>query len=173
MDRLTFLRTLLGGTALLTLPPRELFAATDTDLLAWTRDCELLHAWDGYVKGFRFHDGPKVLSRIKAEDELDLVREYNNAHDPDAVAVYWQAHKLGYLPMNENRTLANLIDHGMKLAAYVIYTQPEEDPWVQCFIGVQVLVPSNPSFRRYIDHYFERPDAGYKLHQHYGGESGA
>lgn len=171
MDRLSFLRNLLGSAALLTLPPRELLAEHQPGLLDWTEECELLHAWDGYVKGFRFHEGPQVLAQIKDEDDLDLVREYDNEHDPDAVAVYWQGHKLGYLPMMENRTLANLIDHGMKLAAYVIYTQPDEDPWVQCFIGVQLIVPSNPSFQRYIDDYMERPDAGYKQHRHYGGES--
>ncbi|HNO06732.1 MAG TPA: hypothetical protein PKK49_15725, partial [Flavobacteriales bacterium] len=83
MDRLSFLRNLLGSTALLTLPPRELIAE-QPGLLDWTEECEMLHAWEGYVKGFRFHAGPKVLARIKEEDELDLLREYDNEHDPDA-----------------------------------------------------------------------------------------
>ena len=170
MDRLTFLRSLLGGISLLTLPPLELLAADEQDRMAWTKDAHHVFMYDAFVRGFRHHAGPQVIQGIKEHDELDLVRERANEHDPDAVAVSWQGHKLGYLPMGENRSAANLIDHGMLLAAYVLYTAPELPPWEQCFVGVELLLPANPSFDAYIDHYMDRPDAGYKLHQHYGGE---
>lgn len=173
MDRLTFLRSLLGGTTLLTLPPLELLAPEEQDRLAWTKDAHPIFMYDAFVRGFRYHEGPQVIQRIQEHDDLDLVRERDNAHDPDAVAVYWQGHKLGYLPMGENRSVANLIDHGLLLAAYVLYTAPELPPWEQCFVGVELLLPANPSFDAYLEHYLARPDAGYKLHQHYGGERGA
>ena len=151
MDRLTFLRSLLGGTSLLTLPPLELLAADEQDRMAWTKDAHHIFMYDAFVRGFRHHEGPQVIQRIKEHDDLDLVRERANEHDPDAVAVYWQGHKLGYLPMGENRSAANLIDHGMLLAAYVLYTAPELPPWEQCFVGVELLLPANPSFDAYID----------------------
>ncbi|HRF82462.1 MAG TPA: HIRAN domain-containing protein, partial [Flavobacteriales bacterium] len=121
MHRLTFLRTLLGSPALLTLPPFELLGSEEQDRLAWTQDCHQLFVYDGFVRGFQYHAGSRVIGQMKAHDELDLVREYDNEHDPDAVAVYWNGEKLGYLAMFENKALANLIDHGMLLSAYVAY----------------------------------------------------
>lgn len=171
MDRPTFLRTLLGSTALLTLPPWELLPPAEQDRLAWTQECHHLFLYDCHVRGFSHYDGAQVIARMRDRDELDLVREHANEHDPNAVSIHWQGHKLGYLPMGENIALANLIDHGMLLYAYVAYTAPELEPWEQCFVCVELLVPGNPSFDRYIEHYMDRPDAGFKLHQHYGGET--
>lgn len=171
MDRLAFLRSLLGSPALLTLPPLELLPPEEQDRMAWAKHCHHIFVYDGFVRGFQYHQGAEVIHRIQEHDDLDLLREYDNQHDPDAVAIYWQGHKLGYLPMFENKALAHLIDHGMLLAAYVAYTAPELPPWEQCFVAVELLVPVNPSFDTYLDHYLDRPDAGYKLHQHYGGPS--
>lgn len=126
--------------------------------------------YDGFVRGFQYHSGGQAVAQMKDHDDLDMVREYGKEHDPDAVAVYWQAHKLGYLSMFENKALANLIDHGMLLSAYVANAAPEPVPWLQCFIAVDLLVPVNNSFDDYLDHYLQRPDAGYKPHQHYGGD---
>lgn len=172
MDRPTFLRSLFGSTALLTLPPLELLPEDDQDRMAWTKDCHHIFVYDGFIRGLQYHEGPRVIARIKEHDDLDLVREYDNAHDPDAVAVYWQGNKLGYLAMFENRALANLIDHGMLLSAYVAYTAPELPPWEQCFICVDMLVPVNDGFDAYLVAYSERPDAGFKRHQNYGGGGG-
>lgn len=173
MHRFDFLRALIGTPVLLTLPPLELLPPDAQDWLAWTQDCHYVFAYDGFVRGFQHHQGAQVIRRMKDHDELDLVREYDNAHDPEAVAVYWQGYKLGYLAMQENRTLANLIDHGMLLSAYVAYTAPELPPWEQCFIAVDLLVPMNEGFDAYLEHYLDRPDAGYKRHQHYGGDPAA
>jgi hypothetical protein len=172
MDRPTFLKTMLGSTALLTLPPWAMLNAKEQDRLAWTQDCHGVFVFDAFVKGFRFHKGPELLPRIKAEDPLDLVREHDNAHDPNAVAVYWEGQKLGYLPMGENLCLAYMLDYGLLLEAEVVYTAPEEEPWAQCFIAVHLLMPSNPSFDAYITDYMDRPDAGYKRRPEYGGEEG-
>jgi len=100
---------------------------------------------------------------------LDLVREYENEHDSNAVAVYWEGNKLGFLPMGENVSLAYMMDHGLLLQCHVVYTQPGAQHWEQCFIAVELLVPSNPSFDAYLDHYMDRDDAGYKRRPEYGG----
>jgi len=170
MDRLTFLRGMLGNTALLTLPPLDLLAAPDKDRLAWTTDANLIFVFDDYVRGFAHYNGPTLINKIKDLDPLDLVREYDNEHDVNAVAVYWEGQKLGYLPMGENVCLAYMLDHGLLLEASVIYTQPDHQPWEQLFMAVHLLMPSNPSFDAYIDHYMEREDAGYKRRPEYGGE---
>lgn len=47
---------------------------------------------------------------------------------------------------------ANLIDHGLLLAAYVLSTAADAEPWEQCLVGVELLLPPNPSFEAYLDH---------------------
>lgn len=170
MDRATFLKRLLGSTALLTLPPWSMLEAKDRDRLAWTRECNTVFVFDSFVRGFQYHDGAKVIHRMKAHDPLDLVREHHNEHDVNAVAVYWEGHKLGFLPMGENISLAYMLDHGLLLEAEVAYTAPELPPWEQCFLSVYLLLPSTPSFDTYLDEYMARPDAGYKLRPEYRGE---
>jgi hypothetical protein len=169
MDRLTFLKSMLGNAALLTIPPLELLPKEEQDRLAWSKDCHLIFIYDTYIRGFQFHQGPELITRIKPEDTLDLVREYTNEHDDNAVAVYWEGHKLGYLPMFENISLAGMIDHGLLLKCHVVYTQPKAKPWEQCFIAIDLLVPRHPSFDAYITHYMDRPDAGYKRRPENGG----
>jgi hypothetical protein len=72
-------------------------------------------------------------------DALDLMREPENPHDADAIAVYWRGYQLGYLPREENRTLARLLDGGAELRAQVVSTCPAAEPWEQCALRV-VLV---------------------------------
>jgi len=173
MDRLAFLKSMLGNAALLTLPPLELLPKEEQDRLAWTTNCHGIFIYDTYIRGFQYHQGPKLIKKIRAEDALDLVREYDNEHDTNAVAVYWEGHKLGYLPMFENVSLAYMLDHGLLLECHVVYTQPKAKPWEQCFIAIELLVPSNPSFDAYINHYMDRPDAGYKRRPEYDGPAAA
>lgn len=173
MDRLTFLKSMLGNAALLTLPPLHLLPKDQQHRLAWTEDCHGIFIYDTYVRGFQHHQGPGLIHRIAPDDALDLVREYDNEHDVNAVAVYWEGHKLGYLPMFENVSLAYMLDHGLLLESHVVYTQPKAQPWEQCFIAVELLVPRHPSFDAYIEHYLARPDAGYKRRPEYDGETPA
>lgn len=99
MHRLDFLRALIGTPALLTLPPLELLPPDAQDRLAWMQDHYHILAYDGFVRGCQLHQDAQVIRRMEDHDELDLVRAYDNAHDPEAVAVYWQGYKLGYLAM--------------------------------------------------------------------------
>lgn len=169
MDRLTFLRSMLGNTALLTLPPLGLLPKAEQDRLAWTEEAHSIFIYDNYIRGFQHYEGQRLLPMMKELDVLDLVREYDNEHDSNAVAIYWEGQKLGFLPMGENVSLAYMMDHGMLLESHVVYTQPEGRVWEQCFIAVHLLVPANPSFNGYIDHYMDRDDAGYKRRPEYGG----
>ncbi|MBK7383067.1 MAG: HIRAN domain-containing protein [Flavobacteriales bacterium] len=169
MDRLTFLRSMLGNTALLTVPPLHLLPQPEQDRLAWAKDGHSVFVFDCLVRGFAHYEGPALLSRMKEEDPLDLVREYENEHDMNAVAVYWEGHKVGFLPMGENVSLAYMLDHGLLLEATVVYTASDAPPWEQLFIAVHLLVPSNASFNNYMAHYANRADAGFKRRQDVAG----
>lgn len=49
MDRSTFLRTMLGNAALLTLPPWGMLTKPEQDRLAWTMDCHGIFVFDAYI----------------------------------------------------------------------------------------------------------------------------
>ncbi len=162
MDRLTFLRSIVGDPALLTLPPWQLLSSEEQERLVWARDAQQVFVFNFHVRGFQQYEGPKVLAHIMPQDPVDMVREYQHLLDANAVAVYWEGRKLGYLPIGENVTLAYMADHGMLLECRVVQTVPNAPPWEQCYLGVYLLVPSRPSFIAYMKHYQQRPDAGYK-----------
>jgi hypothetical protein len=67
-----------------------------------------------YIRGFKYYHGKKVLPLMKAGDTLDLVREPNNPYDPQAIAIYWQGQKLGYVAMESNEGVAMILDYELK-----------------------------------------------------------
>jgi hypothetical protein len=81
------------------------------------------------LAGFQFHEGKALWSRMKVGDALTLVREPDNPHDPRAVRVEWQGHKLGYVPRAENEAVARQIDNGNRLEARIVRLTKHRDPW--------------------------------------------
>ena len=71
------------------------------------------------LAGFRHHEAARVWPALRGKDLLSLVRESDNPHDADAVAIYWKRRKLGYLPRGENFLVARLLDQERTLSARV------------------------------------------------------
>ncbi len=92
------------------------------------------------VAGFQFWDGATVVGSIQAGDELELVPEPDNPHDPEAVALRWRGTKLGYVPASQNHLVALLahFGHGDVLECRVIKADPKLDPWDQVTAAVYV-----------------------------------
>lgn len=53
--------------------------------------------YSGHVAGLPHHNYESVADSIKPGDELDLVREPDNAFDPNAIAIYHNEQKIGYV----------------------------------------------------------------------------
>ena len=81
------------------------------------------------VAGFQFHEGDAVWSSMTVGTPLKLVREPDNSHDGNAVAVYFHDDKLGYVPRGENGVVAQMIDRGEKLEATISRLTVDDDPW--------------------------------------------
>lgn len=65
------------------------------------------------ISGVTFDDRQKFISKLNDNEELKLVREPENEHDKDAIAVYNQKdEKLGYIPASFNGKLSYQIDNG-------------------------------------------------------------
>jgi hypothetical protein len=69
--------------------------------------------------GLAHHDARAVWGEMRVGDVLDLVRERDNPHDPNAVRVAWRGHTLGYVPRTENEAVARQIDRGSRLSARI------------------------------------------------------
>src|SRR5437870_9087933 len=80
------------------------------------------------LAGFRYYAAAQVWQELRVGDRLELVREPDNPHDPNAIAVAWRGHMLGYVPRRENGTLAWGLDRGERLQARISRLAPHPNP---------------------------------------------
>jgi hypothetical protein len=124
MQRRTFFRRLFGSLgAAVASPP---VAAAGRSVLIQ----------ESPIAGFQFHRGDAIWSSLGVGEELKLVRESSNPHDDDAVAVYFQKEKLGYVPRSENGAVAQMLDRGESLEARISKLVTAEDPWERIRISI-------------------------------------
>lgn len=126
MKRRTFFQRLFGGLGLAAVNP--IVVAEDRSVLIQ----------ESPVAGFQFHNGDTVWSSLSVGAPLALMREPNNSHDSNAVAVYYQNHKLGYVPQAENSAIAQMLDRGERLKATIIKLSDGEDPWERIRFNVSI-----------------------------------
>lgn len=81
------------------------------------------------IAGFQYHRGGEVLDLLVADDPIELVREPDNPHDPQAIRLDWYGVPLGYLPRRYNIGPAALLDEGAPLWAQVVAVNREASPW--------------------------------------------
>lgn len=88
-----------------------------------------------YIAGLQYHPG--IVLRLTDGDALRMVREPDNPYDVNAVALYAQGVKLGYIPKKENTTLAMLLDQDAPLYAKVERFDAEARSWERVKIIVE------------------------------------
>lgn len=94
-----------------------------------------------FIAGFKYYDGPFVLGKLKAGKKLDLVAEFDNPHDPDAVAIYRKGRKIGFVPHDMNGVIAQLIrfGHGDVFECRIMQVDKDAAPHSQVRVGVYVV----------------------------------
>jgi hypothetical protein len=80
------------------------------------------------LAGFRYHDAAEVFRDLRVGDALELTREPDNPHDPNAVSLSWRGRKLGYVPRRDNATLAWSLDRGDPLQARISRVTTHPNP---------------------------------------------
>jgi len=80
------------------------------------------------VAGYRYYAAGQVWNELRIGDALELVREADNPHDRNAVAVAWRGRKLGYVPKRDNAALAWGLDRGERLQARVSRLSTHPNP---------------------------------------------
>lgn len=80
------------------------------------------------LAGYRYAAAADVWPLLRVGDALELSREPDNPHDPNAVRVQWRGRKLGYVPRRENAALAWGLDRGEPLRARISRLEPHPNP---------------------------------------------
>ena len=124
MKRRTFFKTLLGGLGLGAVAPAVAFASRKVLIQ------------ESPVAGYQFYGGDWVWSSLTVGASLKLVREADNEHDADAVAVYFHDEQLGYVPRVENTAIAQMLDRGEHLEARISKLHSTENPWDRVWFEV-------------------------------------
>ena len=124
MKRRTFFQQLFGSVGL---------AATGATVALKTRSVLIQ---ESPIAGFQFHEGDAIWPSLAVGEKLALLREATNAHDPDAVAVYFQNKKLGYVPCAENTAVAQMLDRGETLEARVSGLVVKDEPWERVWFSI-------------------------------------
>ena len=127
MKRRTFFRRLFGSLGATVASPH--IGAKDRSVLIQ----------ESPIAGFQFHRGDAIWASLDVGEELALVRESSNTHDPNAVALYFHDEKLGYVPRGDNRAIAQMLDRGESLDARISKLLVEEDPWERIRITISLV----------------------------------
>ena len=82
--------------------------------------------YENYAQGLFHYDFKAIKDQLKIGEELILIAETTNVYDRYAVAIFYNQHKLGYLPAYENITISNLLVQHVKLFAFITHLNVDD-----------------------------------------------
>jgi hypothetical protein len=93
-----------------------------------------------HIAGFTYGDGIDVVNDLEPGVEVQLVGEPDNPYDPEAVAIFFEGKRLGYVPKNHNSQLSQLLyfGHSGLFEAKINYKNDTEHPERQLRVVVRV-----------------------------------
>jgi hypothetical protein len=82
---------------------------------------------------------------------VSLVSEPENPHDPDAVAIYYDSTKLGYVPQAKNSYVSKLLyfGHSDIVDARINAHNPDTNPENQFRIVVKIKTALNEKWKKW------------------------
>ena len=90
----------------------------------------------GYIDGYQYHKGAQMEHLFKKGTEFSLKPEPENPFDDDAVAIYYDEDRIGFIPPDTNVEIARRIQKGEPLKARIARIEPQSDPWERVFVEV-------------------------------------
>lgn len=67
------------------------------------------------LAGATYYDLPLVFKQMEIGDQLTLKAETDNRYDEFAIAIYYQEHKIGFVPRDCNEHLSKLLQLGLDI----------------------------------------------------------
>jgi len=132
MNRTDFLKSLDLGASGLILSSNTMISSQPVKI------------YDNYIRGLMQYDFKKVKDSLKEGEEVQLLRETTNIYDSFAIQGNTSEHRLGYLAAYENIVLANMMDAGVGLRAYVSQKDLERHPqeWLAIEVFADLVIPT-------------------------------
>lgn len=65
------------------------------------------------IAGFTYYDGVLAFKHLEIGTQLSLKIDNDNRFDARAVAIYYNEHKLGFVPKSENRIIYKFLKIGL------------------------------------------------------------
>lgn len=134
MDRKEFLQTFVKTGLLLSVP---------VDFFSAGKRFDAVQIYTAYVAGFKYYHGMEHIASMQPDDALDIIHETENEHDDNAMALFWNTQKIGYLPMKDNELYCRLINAGVPIYCDILKINAEAQPWKRCKVAVYLLYPEN------------------------------
>jgi len=119
MNRRGFIQTLFQGMVYLPLLPAVALASPARQVIVQQSP----------IAGFQYYDGEKVFRSLRLNTPLQLKRDLNNRYDKNAVAIYAQGKKLGFVPKADNTAVAQMLDRNERISARIVELAMSENPW--------------------------------------------
>jgi len=94
---------------------------------------------DSSVAGFRYYSGEDVWEQLAPGRTLDLKREPGNKFDYDAVEIYHEKEKLGYIPRSDSMIIAQLMDKGVDIKATISEVVENDSPNQRIGVAVEMM----------------------------------
>ena len=95
---------------------------------------------DSSVAGFRHYKGEEIWKKLEPGRSLDLKREPGNQFDYDAVEIYHEKEKIGYIPRSDNMVIAQLMDKGVDVKARISGITDSGSPNQRVGVAVELRV---------------------------------
>ena len=64
------------------------------------------------ISGLPYYDAPLIFDQLKLGSDLTIVPERDNPYDPEALALYSDNNKLGFIPRESNSLWSTLLFYG-------------------------------------------------------------
>ena len=91
-----------------------------------------------YIAGLQYHAGKQMA--FQTGEALKLIREPNNLYDTNAIALYKQHIKIGYIPKNENKIIAKMLDQHAALKAEISHFDRNAVTWRRVSVQVKQVL---------------------------------
>jgi helicase len=101
------------------------------ELLKEKRNLDSVIRQPTWIKGIMYENRRVNASQIKQEFIIDLVRDYENLYDRNAIKLFHKGRELGFIERHLAQYLAPSIDGGTKISAKVILVKMQDIPAIQ------------------------------------------
>ena len=92
--------------------------------------------YEGYIAGYQYHQGEKFEKQFEPGTDFSLKHEPENPFNENAVAVYYNDNRIGFIPTDWSHEVANKLKNGKNVKARVASFEPDAEPWQRLQVEV-------------------------------------